>query len=224
MTADQHTPLFPLVRHFSQRVTPLLAKLPISANQVTAASIVTGLASGWAMMQGTRTGALWGALFLLVAYIFDNCDGEIARLKNQSSEFGRRFDCMADWVVHLVFFPALGVGVYRASGETLWLWLGAAAALGTSINTLVGYLIERRRKKAGVDEATGGGAENGRQPVGAKEWALFIFRELFRADFCFIVLILALFDLTWLLLPVGAVGAQVYWAAQLIKGADEFHI
>ncbi|MDP6786383.1 MAG: CDP-alcohol phosphatidyltransferase family protein [Rhodospirillales bacterium] len=221
MTAARHTPLFPLVRHLSQRVTPLLVRLPISANHVTAASIVAGGACGWAMMQGTRAGALWGAVFLLAAYIFDNCDGEIARIKNQSSEFGRRFDNIADWLVHLIFFPALGVGVYRASGEVLWLWLGAAAALGTSINTLVGFLIERRRKKAGSDGAADKGV---RQPEGAKEWAIFVFRELFRADFCFIVLILALVDLTWLLLPAGAVGAQVYWATQMVKGADEFHV
>ena len=222
MTAARHAPLFPLVRHLSQRVTPLLARLPISANQVTLASIVAGVACGWAMMQGTRAGALWGALFLLAAYIFDNCDGEIARLKNQSSEFGRRFDTLADWLVQLVFFSALGVGVYRASGETLWLWLGAAAAVGLTINTVVGLIIERRRRTAEWDVPA---AEHGRQPEGAKEWAVFVFRELFRADFCFIVLALALFDLTWLLLPAAAaVGSQVYWATQLVEGADEFHV
>ena len=56
------------------------------------------------------------------------------------------------------------------------------------------------------------------------EWGVFVFRELFRADFCFIVLALTLVDLTWLLLPAGAVGSQVYWATQLVEGADEFHV
>ncbi len=224
MTAARRAPLFPLVRHLSSRVTPLLARLPISANQVTWASIVAGLACGWGMMQGTRAGALWGALFLLAAYILDNCDGEIARLKNQSSEFGRRFDTVADWLVHLVFFPALGVGVYRASGETLWLWLGAVAAVGLTVNTFLGFIAERRRRTAGADDLAGDGGEPGRRPEGAKEWAVFVFRELFRADFCFIVLALALFDLTWLLLPAGAVGSQVYWAAHWVEGADEFHV
>ena len=106
----------------------------------------------------------------------------------------------------------------------MWLWLGAAAAVGTTINTVVGFIIERRRRTAGADDPTGDGAEHGRRPEGAKDWAVFVFRELFRADFCFIVLGLALFDLTWLLLPAGAVGTQVYWATQLIEGADEFHV
>ena len=42
--------------------------------------------------------------------------------------------------------------------------------------------------------------------------------------FCFIVLGLALFDLTWVLLPAGAVGAQVYWAALFIRNVNEFHV
>ena len=154
MTAARRAPLFPLVRHLSQRVTPLLVRLPISANQLTAATIVAGLACGWAMKQGSRAWALWGALFLFAAYVFDNCDGEVARLKNQSSEFGRRFDNLADWLVHLVFFAALGIGVYRASGETLWLWLGGAAAVGTTINPgSTGSTVWPNRTRGGASPA-----------------------------------------------------------------------
>ena len=42
--------------------------------------------------------------------------------------------------------------------------------------------------------------------------------------FCFIVLALALFDLTWLLLPAGAICSQVYWIAQFVRGAREFNV
>ena len=30
MTADKKTPLFPIIRHLSKRVTPLLARLPVT--------------------------------------------------------------------------------------------------------------------------------------------------------------------------------------------------
>ncbi|MBT5938971.1 MAG: hypothetical protein HOG95_03510 [Rhodospirillaceae bacterium] len=40
---------------------------------------------------------------------------------------------------------------------------------------------------------------------------VYVFRELFRADFCFIVLVLTPFNLLWLILIAGAIGAQVYW-------------
>ncbi len=45
----------PLIRRISRHATPVLARLPVSANQITAVSLLTGLASGWCMMQGDRT-------------------------------------------------------------------------------------------------------------------------------------------------------------------------
>ena len=47
---------------------------------------------------------------------------------------------------------------------------------------------------------------------------------MFRADFCFIVLVMAVFDLTWVLLPAGAIGAQVYWLLRLVGGAGDYHV
>ncbi len=52
---------------------------------------------------------------------------------------------------------------------------------------------------------------------------MFIFRELTRADFWLIVLALSIFDVTWVLLPAGAIGAQVYWATQFFGCAREFY-
>ena len=57
-----------------------------------------------------------------------------------------------------------------------------------------------------------------------REGAGFAFRKLTRADFCFIVLALALFDVVWVLLPAGAVGAQVYWLARFQRGAGDYHV
>ena len=61
------------------------------------------------------------------------------------------------------------------------------------------------------------------KPATRTEWLVFAFRELARSDFCFLVLFLAAFDATWILLPAGAIGAQVYWAAQFLRRAREFH-
>ena len=47
--------MFPLIRRVSVHVTPVLARLPVSANQITAVSLLAGMASGWFMMQGERT-------------------------------------------------------------------------------------------------------------------------------------------------------------------------
>ena len=61
-------------------------------------------------------------------------------------------------------------------------------------------------------------------PRGRREWIIYVFRELSRADFCFIVLALAVFDLTWVLLPVAAAGAHAYWVFRFARGAGQYHV
>jgi len=121
---------FPLVRHLSYRLTPALVRLPVTANQITAASLVAGLGCAWCYMQGGRVWALGGSALFILCYVLDNCDGEIARLKGLQSDFGMRLDSFADWLVHTAFFIALGIGIGKESGEDLWLWLGWLAAAG----------------------------------------------------------------------------------------------
>ncbi|MDA1090843.1 MAG: CDP-alcohol phosphatidyltransferase family protein [Proteobacteria bacterium] len=219
--------VFPLVRHISARLTPLLYRSPLSANHVTFISMLLGLGAAWSVGLGSHGMDVLGGVLLVACYVLDNCDGEIARLKGQSSEFGRRFDNFVDWVVHTAFFAALGWGVTQTSGQQVWLWLGGIAAAGSTINYVIGTIAEEREaaersKAAAGDEASG--ATGAKQPETWRQWIMFAFRELSRADFCFIVMGLAIFGQTWLLLPFGAIGAQAFWAVHLAPGAREHHV
>ena len=207
---------FPLARHVSLFVTPSLAKLPVSPNQITATSLVIGLAAAAAMMQAAAAWSMAGAILLVLYYVLDNCDGEIAVLRNQCTAFGRYFDSVVDWVVHAAFFAGLGIGVQRETGNEIWLWLGLIAAAGATVNYFLCLYLDLTQP--GTDIA----GDAPPRPDGIKEWLVYTFRELFRGDFCFIVLALAVFDLAWLLLPAAAVGAQVYWLTRLVGRAGEF--
>jgi len=225
--ADTPDTLFPLIRHLSLRLTPLLARLPFSANQITLASLAVGLGCAWAMTGEGRAMTTAGGVMLVLCYLLDNCDGEIARLKDQCTAFGAFFDTFVDWIVHAAFFAALGMGVAVTRGNGLWLWLGWIAAVGSTINYTIGLVGDWRQQRVAKKEHDPAGraaAEQPLRPEGWRQWAVYTFRELFRADFCFIVLGLAFFDAVWILLPLGAVGAQVFWAAQLIKGARDYHV
>lgn len=223
-TATDRMPALPLVRHLASWVTPCLVRLPVSANQVTVLSMVLGLGCAGAMARGEWAWTFAGAVLLVFAYVLDSCDGEIARLKDQCSEFGGRLDSFADWIVHVSFFTGLGAGMSRQSGEDVWLWLGLIAAAGSTINYLVGFLLEARDKARTTNPpAVSGTAESHRGPETPMEWIIFVFRELTRADFWLIVLALSIFDVTWVLLPAGAIGAQIYWATQFIGCAREFY-
>lgn len=215
--------IFPLVRHLSGRVTPVLANLPITANQITTAALVCGLVGAWLMTRQIQSAAVGGAVFLIVYYVLDNCDGEIARLKGESSEFGRKFDTFVDWVVHAAFFAALGWGVSLRNGTEIWLWLGLVAAAGATINYLLVLATDHNEKTnpQRVQPDSEGLAVK-RPSLGS--WFIYAYRELARADFCFVVLLLACFDLLLLLLPLAALGAQVYWLTLIIAKAKGYDV
>ena len=61
------------------------------------------------------------------------------------------------------------------------------------------------------------------KPEDFKDWMIFIFHKLSRADFCVIVLGMAAFAVLWILLPLGAIGAQAYWITDLFKRARGWH-
>ncbi len=155
--------VFPLVRHLSVRVTPVLAKLPVHASHITAVSLLTGLASGLYMMQGDRTWGIIGGVLLVICYVLDNCDGEIARLKNQTSRLGMHFDTFVDAAVHTFFFAALGIGVRETTGEDAWLWLGWIAAAGSAFNYVISIIADARDR---VADQRPGGSTGRERPAG----------------------------------------------------------
>ncbi len=220
---------FPMVRHLSYRLTPVLARTPLSANHITFISLLFGLGCAWAVAQGERAWDVAAGGFLIIAYVLDNCDGEIARMKGQCSTFGMHFDTFVDWLVNSAFFAALGYGTAKATGEDWWWWLGLAAAAGATVNYLLSIYLGRRDQKNMNGAETDRGQNDHAQPEGempetASEWVIFAFRELSRADFCFIVLGLGLFGLAWVLVPFGAIGAQVYWMTQFARSARKYRV
>ncbi len=210
--------VFPLVRHLSRRLTPVLARLPVTANYITVAALASGLASAWLMTWQTKVATISGAVVLVLSYVLDNCDGEIARLKQLSSEFGRKFDTFVDWLVHAVFFAALGWGVSRQSGLEIWWWLGLTAAAGATINYALVLFLEFRDRLSQPAQQPVAAAFKAR-PKNWVEWLIYAFRELARADFCFVVLLFACFDAIQVLLPLAALGAQLYWLSLLVAKA-----
>ncbi len=213
--------LFPLIRHLSYPASRALALLPITPNQITLTSLVAALLAAWGYMQGTYGWAVAGGLGLSLSYLLDNADGEVARLKGLQSRFGEYFDTCVDWLAHAAFFVGLGVGTVAAGGAEIWLWMGAAAAAGGSVNYGLGIYLDRRRSDAAEKTPDAPTAPKIR---GRADWLVYAYRALLRADFCFIVLALSLADLHWLLLPAAAVGAQVYWLTAFVRGARRHHV
>ena len=214
--------LFPLIRHLSYRTTPVLIRLSLTPNQITLAALLTGLGCAWLLSWGDPIWSVAAALLLVLSYILDNCDGEVARARSMSTRFGGQFDTFTDWAVNGFFFAALGMGTAHAHGAPVWAWLGWIASAGATINYVL--VLVRERRGSPDDYQIPGAPEDSATPETWQQRLLFAFRELSRADFCFIVLTLSAADSTWLLLPAGAVGAQAYWVSGLVKGARRYRV
>ncbi|MPY69153.1 MAG: hypothetical protein GEU92_03600 [Alphaproteobacteria bacterium] len=216
-TLVRPTQLFPLTRHLSYCLTPLLARTALTPNQITAMSMAAGLGGAWCFTKGLWWWSVAGGLLLVLCYTLDNCDGEIARLKKMSSEWGAHFDDLVDWAVDSAFFAALGYGTWAATGNVIWFWLGLAATFGATADYVVDLVFHARARRDPERETREEETAAERRPETWIDWLIYTFHKLSRADFCIIVLALALFDIAWLLLPAAAVGAQVYWLIDLYK-------
>jgi len=217
--------LFPLARLFGYYLSLVLIKLPVSANQVTFISMLIGLTGCWLFTKGELIWNIYGALLLVLSYGLDYCDGVIARLKGQCSPTGAAFDDFVDWIVDTAIFAGLGYGTWVAGSEIWWLWLGLIAAAGSTIDYGVDLVRANRfvqARKAAEKEAAG---EPEREPESEapptfRQKLFYVLHTLSRAEFCFIILILAAFDVVWILLPFGAIGAQAFWLGDLFRKRD----
>ena len=197
----------------------------LSPNTITWASLAAGLLGGVFFALGSYAWGVAGGVALVLAYTLDNCDGEVARLTDSSSAFGAKLDDIADWLIDSFFFLALGYGTWSASGEFIWFACGLAATAGASIDYLVD-LYKDRQQTTNAEQASQIREEQARNPKQAHgfiDWVIYIFHKLSRADFCVIVLALAVFDVTWVLLPLAAIGAQAYWIADLFNRVRGWH-
>ena len=201
---------FPLIRQCSQPCSAILVKLPITPNQITTASLLLGVTGGIFFISSNFETQLIGSFIFFLSYILDNCDGEVARYKNLTSSFGEEFDTFVDWIVHAFFFATLGYGTWLETENLIWLWVGLIASAGATINY---FLVTFILKFKDCDDQTQGA--NFDETMTQK--IIYIFREIFRSDFCFIVILLTIIDYHWLLLPAAAIGTQIYWIMALIS-------
>ena len=181
--------------------------------------MVFGLAAGLVCIKGDYFSILIGAFLFLICYVLDNCDGEIARIKDMRSIFGMRYDTFVDWIVHAVFFICLGWGATSITGQEIWLWAGILTSFGGSVN--YGLELYQNRTKPHSSQLT---AEETRiQDDDTKMDRFVLNARIIRSDFCFIVLVLSLGGWLWYLLPPAAIGAQAYWVLQFTSSARRWH-
>jgi phosphatidylglycerophosphate synthase len=80
-----------------------------------------------------------GAFLVHVQSVLDGCDGELARLKFQSSRFGEWLDNVLDDTMNIAYGLALGHASAVLFDMPLFRWLGLGTAIGYAIYNAVLY-------------------------------------------------------------------------------------
>ena len=93
-------------------------QFPITPNHYSLCAFITGAASGYYFYQGTTAGNILGALFFLGYAILDCCDGMVARMKKNGTEFGRIIDGVVDYTVNGIVYVSLAIGMSKTSSST----------------------------------------------------------------------------------------------------------
>jgi phosphatidylglycerophosphate synthase len=115
-------------RRVSVYFTRLAVRTPITANQVTVAMIVIGLAGSAALLLGGLIGPALCAVAIQLYILADCIDGEIARWTQTTSPRGVYLDRLGHYIVESSLFPAFGYAV-GGSWTSGWVSVGLATSV-----------------------------------------------------------------------------------------------
>ncbi len=138
----------PLARVF----TRLLLNTRVSPNQATLAALACGISAAiCAGIGGAPLVAAAGA-FYWFGGVLDCIDGELARMRLQSSKIGEWLDSMVDEFSTVSLITGLGIGMSRDGYGDYWMYLGAGGA-AVAILTLAPMYADLHRRKLPIDTA-----------------------------------------------------------------------
>jgi len=196
-----------VTRRFSIHLTRLLAPTPLTPNQITFVSFAIGLASLYVFSLPGYWNKILGALLLAIATIVDHTDGEIARLKFQTSPFGAKLDMWLDQVLYTFLMLAVGIGVAKDLGDAVYVWLGAACAFGS----FMGCLYTSINQFFGSQAPAMAALQPGETPAEPQSLFSRMIHTFGTRDFGYYLLLVAILDLLHCLLWVFAFGVQAFW-------------
>jgi phosphatidylglycerophosphate synthase/uncharacterized membrane protein YbhN (UPF0104 family) len=204
-------------RKISIPISRAIIPYPITPNMVSLFTLGVSFAAGVFLALGGYWNMLTGAVLSWLASVLDGCDGEVARLKLQESDFGCWLETICDYLYYLFVFAGMTIGLARTSGTRGYLVWGGVLVFG-AIASILTTGLQRHRLTSGRPEQYLGlwhkEADNR-----SSNFFLFLGRHtefiIRRCFLPYIFLLFALFHIMNWLLIAGAVGANLVWIIAL---------
>tara|TARA_Y100000310_G_scaffold343159_1_gene449518 strand:- start:33916 stop:34569 length:654 start_codon:yes stop_codon:yes gene_type:complete len=118
-----------IIRPVSNRIAKLLVHTKLKPFHVTAFSLFYSTAAAVFFAFGEYLYLVLGVILLQIGFLFDNVDGDLARLRGKYSEFGTWFDDIDDRLREVFTFLGLAIGLYRLNGNIVIILIGFIAAV-----------------------------------------------------------------------------------------------
>jgi phosphatidylglycerophosphate synthase len=139
-------------RRVSIPISRSIVHLPITPNMVTFFTLWVSFGAGLFFAHGGYWATLFGAFLSVAASILDGCDGEVARLKLQVTDFGCWLETVCDYLYYVFVFGGMIIGFSRSMGTKFALTWGAMLIFG-AIASFLSVGFARHHFAAGRPEA-----------------------------------------------------------------------
>jgi len=204
-------------RRISVPISRQLIKLPITPNMVSLLTLGVGIAAGTFFAWGGYWPTLTGAVLSVWASILDGCDGEVARLKLQESDFGCWLETVCDYLYYLFIFAGMAIGLIRTSDQRIYFAWGILLLFGAVMSFLITGIGRHHLAGARPEQYLGiwqTKAESRRSnPIlYFGRYAEFTIRRCFMP---YALLFFAVFNITKVVFFLAAIGANVVWLISL---------
>lgn len=141
-----------MIRPLTVPVSRALLGTRITPNQVTVFALLLGIAAAVCAGYGTRPAVIAAGILYWLGNAFDCIDGDLARLRLQSSKAGEWLDSMTDEISTFSLMAGLGVGLWRGGVGDEWLLIGVGgSAIGAL--TVARLYIDLHRMGLPIDSA-----------------------------------------------------------------------
>ncbi|MFI1677767.1 DUF5941 domain-containing protein [Streptomyces sp. NPDC020607] len=131
---------------YSRYIARWCARRGLTPNQVTTASLLTALIAAGCAATGTRGGFAAAGVLLLLSFVLDCTDGQLARYSLQYSTLGAWLDATFDRAKEYAYYAGLALGAANANGDDVW-----ALALGAMVLQTCRHVVDFSFNEANHD-------------------------------------------------------------------------
>lgn len=134
-------------RPVSSRISKYLLNKNITPNQISFFSFILSMVGALFFFLGGYVNLLTGGILTQLSSIIDGCDGEIARLKFQASDFGGWYDAVLDRYADAFLLFGLTYYAYFPGKNFIYLLIGFLALIGSFMNSYTADKYDGLMKK-----------------------------------------------------------------------------